>query len=55
MGYLKDIGEEFIEIFVGPQKVSEEVADFLIVMKLFEYRLLSKIPVIFQIIARLPG
>lgn len=55
LGYLKDIGEEFAEIFVGPEKISSEIADFLIVMKLFGYRLLSKIPAISRIIARLPG
>ncbi len=62
LNYLKDIGEEFVDIFaslagrqVGPKKISSEIGDFLIVMKLFEYRLLSKIPVISQIIARLPG
>ena len=54
-GYLKDIGEEFVEIFVGPERISDEIADFLVVMKLFEYRLLSKMPAISQIIARLPG
>ena len=61
-GYLKDIGEEFAEIFaclvgrrVGPERISDEIADFLVVMKLFEYRLLSKMPAISQIIARLPG
>jgi hypothetical protein len=54
-GYLRDIGEEFVEIFVGPERISDEIADFLIVMKLFEYRLLSKVPAISQIIARLPG
>jgi len=53
--YLKDIGEEFAEVLVGPEKVNSEIGDLLVVMKLFEYRLLSKIPVISQIIARLPG
>lgn len=53
--YLKDIGEEFLEILVGPEKIDSEIADFLVIMKLLEYRLLSKMPVISQIIARLPG
>ena len=53
--YLKDIGEEFTEIFIGSKKLSSEIADFLVVMKLFEYRLLSKMPALSQIIARLPG
>lgn len=53
--YLKDIGEEFVEIFVGPEKISSEIADFLVVMKLFEYRLMSKVPVVSKIIAGLPG
>jgi Zn-finger nucleic acid-binding protein len=55
LGYLKDIGEEFVEIFTGPKKVSSEIADFLIVMKLFEYRLLAKMPAISHLIAHLPG
>lgn len=53
--YFKDIGEEFLEVFVGPEKMSSEIADFLIVMKLFEYRLLSKMPAISKVIAGLPG
>jgi len=53
--YLKDIGKEFVEVFAGPEKISSEIADFLIVMKLFEYRLLAKIPAISKIIAGLPG
>ena len=55
LGYLKDIGEEFLEIFVHPKKLSSEVGDLLIVMKLFEYRLLAKMPIISKIIAGLPG
>ncbi len=59
--YFDDIGEEFTEILaclagrrVGQEKISSEIADFLIVMKLFEYRLLAKIPAISKIITGLP-
>lgn len=60
--YLKDIGEEVVEVLAGParlparqEKIASEIKDLLVVMKLFEYRLLSRIPAISQIIARLPG
>ena len=53
--YFEDIGEEFVEVFTGPEKISSEIADLVMVMKLLEYRLLAKIPAIAKVIARLPG
>jgi len=54
LGYLKDIGEEAKEIFTGPEEFFLELADLLIVMKLFEYRLFAKHSLILSLISQLP-
>lgn len=52
--YLKHTFEEAKEIFTGQEKLSSEIEDFLLVIKLLEYRLLSQYPIIGDIIINLP-
>lgn len=44
--YLKNLREEFWEIFAGPETFKEEVDDFLIILKLLNYKLLVQNPAI---------
>lgn len=53
-GYLKDIGEEALEIFTGKERFSEEVGDLLIVLKLLSYRILAQYPFLHELIRQLP-
>ena len=52
--YLKHTFEETKEIFVGPEELSSEIEDFLIVIKLLQYRFCSQYPRIQDIIIHLP-
>jgi Zn-finger nucleic acid-binding protein len=52
--YLKNLNEEFWEIFTGPEEFQEEVSDFLAVIKLLNYKLIFQYPAIAKIIAGLP-
>ena len=52
--YLKNLSQEFWEIFIGPQTFQEEVSDFLAVLKLLNYKFIFQYPVISRIIVGLP-
>jgi len=52
--YLKNLRQEFWEIFSGPETLKEEIEDFLIVLKLLNYKLAVQHPAIARIIASLP-
>ena len=39
--YSKNLLKEFSEIFTGPEPLREEILDFLTILKLFSYKLLS--------------
>jgi Zn-finger nucleic acid-binding protein len=52
--YLKNLRSEFWEIFAGPETLKEEIEDFLIVLKLLNYKLAVQHPAIARIIASLP-
>ncbi len=52
--YLKHTFEEAKEIFTGPEDLSSEIKDFLLVIKLLQYRFLSQYPIIREIIVNLP-
>lgn len=52
--YLKNLISEFGEIFQGPEEFAEEVEDFLIVLKMLNYKLAVQHPAIASIIASLP-
>ena len=52
--YLKNLREEFWEIFIGPETFKEEVDDFLIILKLLNYKFAVQHPNIAKIISNLP-
>lgn len=52
--YAKNLAEETLEIFVGPETLREEIEDFLTILKLFNYKLLVQHPKISQIISGMP-
>lgn len=52
--YLKNLREEFWEIFAGPETLKEEIDDFLIILKLLNYKFAVQHPNIAKIISNLP-
>lgn len=52
--YLKNLREEFGEIFQGPEDLKEEINDFVAVLKLFVYKFNTQHPAIAKIISNLP-
>jgi len=52
--YSKNLLKEFGEIFSGPEPLKEEMDDFLTVLKVFNYKFLSKHSAISKIILNLP-
>jgi Zn-finger nucleic acid-binding protein len=52
--YAKNLFKEAIEIFNGPKPLQEEVADFLTVLKLLNYKFAANNPALAEIISKLP-
>ena len=52
--YAKNFFSELAEIFTGPESLREEIADFLAVLKLLNYKLVVKNPLIAQLISQMP-
>jgi Zn-finger nucleic acid-binding protein len=52
--YLRELGHEAADIVKHKQKFSEEMRDLGILMKLLEYRIVSKFPALSRISAKLP-
>jgi len=52
--YTKNLRREFWEIFSGPERLKEEIADFLMVLKLLNYKFAVQQPTITKIILSLP-
>ncbi len=52
--YAKNLFEEAIEVFSGPETLREEIADFLTILKLLNYKFLVQHPIISQMISQLP-
>ncbi len=52
--YILTLVEELWEIFIGPETFREEVSDFLIILKLLNYKFAVKYPKISKIILQLP-
>ncbi len=52
--YGKSLLEEFREIFSGPETLREEIQDFLIILKLLNYKFLAQHPKISKAILQLP-
>lgn len=52
--YLSNLIKEGAEVFTGPEDFKEELADFLTVLKLLNYKFASQHPTISQLILSLP-
>lgn len=52
--YFKNLIQEGTEVFTGPETFKEELGDFLTVLKLLNYKLLTQHPAIIGIISSLP-
>lgn len=52
--YVKNLLQEFGEIFTGPEELREEILDFLTILKIFNYKFASKHPVVSKLISQLP-
>lgn len=52
--YSKNLIREFWEIFSGPESFREEVVDFIIILKLFNYKFVEKYPYISNLLSNLP-
>ena len=52
--YIKDLAKEFWEIFAGPETFQDEVLDFVTILKLLNYKLITQHPAISSIIADMP-
>lgn len=52
--YFGNLVKEGLEIFIGPETFREELADFLTILKLLNYKLLVQYPILNKIISLLP-
>jgi|TARA_Y100000310_G_scaffold9735_2_gene10501 Zn-finger nucleic acid-binding protein len=52
--HLKNLREEFWEIFSGPESLKDEVLDFLAILKVLNYKFVVQHPNIAKLIAGLP-
>lgn len=52
--YFKALANEALEVFVGPENFKEELADFISLLKLLNYKFVVQHPKISQMIANLP-
>lgn len=52
--YAKNFIGEFMEIFVGPEGLREEISDFLVLLKLFAYKFSAQHPFVSRLISGLP-
>lgn len=52
--YLKSIGHETAEIVTHQEKISEDIKDLGVLMKLLEYRVISRFPTLSRLASKLP-
>ncbi len=52
--YTKNLAQQLWEVFAGPQKFREELFDFLILLKLFNYKFVAQHPHLEKLIEELP-
>jgi len=52
--YTKNLLKEAAEILIGPETLREEILDFLAILKILNYKFLTKHPLISKIISNLP-
>ncbi|MBI2054226.1 MAG: zf-TFIIB domain-containing protein [Candidatus Staskawiczbacteria bacterium] len=48
--YVENLVKELWEVFLGPEKLREELADFLMVLKLYNYKLAAQYPFLTKLI-----
>ena len=52
--YFKNLIQEGVEVFTGPESFRSEVSDFLTILKLLNYKFATQHPIITKIISALP-
>lgn len=52
--YSKNLAKELWEVFAGPEKLREELSDFLMLVKLFSYKFVVQHPTINKLVENLP-
>jgi len=52
--YAVSLFKELAEVFIGPETLKEEVLDFLIILKLLNYKFIIRHPVISRLMLELP-
>ncbi len=52
--YAKNLAQETLEIFIGPETMRSEIEDFVTILRLFKYKFITQHPKISQIILGLP-
>jgi len=52
--YFKNLIKEGLEVFTGPETFKSELSDFLIVLKLLNYKFIAQHPTISKLILGLP-
>ncbi len=52
--YLKELGHEAVELMTGRKPLAEEMGDMATVLKLLEYRVFTRFPVLSGIVKRIP-
>jgi len=52
--YFKNLIEEGVEVFTGPETFRSELSDFLTILKLLNYKFATQYPIITKIISELP-
>jgi len=52
--FSKNLHDEFWEIFIGPEKLREEILDYLTVLKLLKYKFITQHPYLAKLISFLP-
>jgi Zn-finger nucleic acid-binding protein len=52
--YAKNLAQEALEVFIGPETIRSEIEDFVTILGLFKHKLMAQHPKISQIILNLP-
>ena len=52
--YTKNLSKEFWEVFTGPENIREELSDFFMLLKLFNYKFVTQHPHLEKLIEDLP-
>lgn len=52
--YAKTLLQEAKEVFSGPETIREELEDFIVILKILQYKLASRFPAITDLISKIP-